>query len=422
MNVEIVTIGDELLLGQTIDINAVWLARELAAIGVSVVRRSTVGDGAAAITDAVREALDRTGAVITTGGLGPTSDDRTKPAIAALFGRSLRFDAELWEGIRRLWRDRGRPGDPPEANRQQVMIPEGARILDNRHGTAPGIFLEDERGRWVAMLPGVPREMRGLLADELIPVLRARSSDDVRVVRSLTLRTTGVAESQIPALLEQDADGFGTVSLAYLPGQEGVDLRLTVHDTRPDEADRLLEAAAARLRERLGRYRYAEGPTDLAAVVLDLCRERGLTLAVAESCTGGLLGARLTSISGASDVVTGGIIAYANAVKVAELGVAAAVIEHAGAVSEEVARAMATGVRQRLATDLGVGITGVAGPTGGTGDKPVGLVWVAVDFGARTRVFGGRLFGDRGEIRFRATQAALDMIRRGLQEDARPEA
>ena len=419
MNVEIVTIGDELLLGQTIDINAVWLARELGAIGVSVVHRSTVGDGAAAIADAVRESLDRSGAVITTGGLGPTSDDRTKPAIAALFGRSLQFDAELWEGLRRLWRDRGRPGDPPESNRQQVMIPEGARVLTNNHGTAPGIFLEDERGRWVAMLPGVPREMRGLLADELVPLLRTRHRGEGRVVRSLTLRTTGIAESQLPDLLKEHAEGFGAVSLAYLPGQEGVDLRLTVHDAGPADADRLLEEAAARLRERLGRYRYAEGPTDLAAVVLDLCRERGRTVAVAESCTGGLLGARLTSVSGASDVVLGGIIAYANAVKVAELGVSEALLESAGAVSEEVARAMASGVRARLGAAVGVGITGVAGPTGGTEDKPVGLVWIAVDFGSGSRVYGGRFIGDRAEIRFRATQAALDMIRRGLSDGAR---
>src|SRR6185503_7895658 len=226
MNVELVTIGDELLLGQTIDVNAVQLARELGSIGISVVRRTTVGDGAAAITDAVREALDRTGAVITTGGLGPTSDDRTKPALAALFGRELIFDEALWEGLRRLWRERGRPGEPPESNRQQVMIPAGARVLHNRHGTAPGIFLADENDRWVAMLPGVPREMRGLLADELVPLLRDRVADDRRVVRSLTLRTTGIAESQLPELLGEYASGFEHMSLAYLPGQEGVDLRL----------------------------------------------------------------------------------------------------------------------------------------------------------------------------------------------------
>ncbi|CAA9333516.1 MAG: ADP-ribose pyrophosphatase of COG1058 family / Nicotinamide-nucleotide amidase, partial [uncultured Gemmatimonadaceae bacterium] len=167
MRIELITIGDELLLGFTIDTNAAHLARELAAEGVEVARRASVGDEAADIAAAVQEALDRTGAVITTGGLGPTSDDLTKPAIAALFGREMVFDESIWEGLRRLWASRGWAGEPPETNRVQAMIPAGARVLTNRHGSAPGIWLEDERGRWVAMLPGVPREMRGMLADEL---------------------------------------------------------------------------------------------------------------------------------------------------------------------------------------------------------------------------------------------------------------
>jgi nicotinamide-nucleotide amidase len=415
MNIELVTIGDELLLGQTIDVNAAWLGRELAAIGISIVRRTTVGDGAAAIADAVREALDRTGAVITTGGLGPTSDDRTKPAIAALFGRELELDDVRWERIRQFWRERGRPGEPPDSNRQQVMIPRGATVLTNRHGTAPGIFLEDEAGRWVAMLPGVPREMRGILAEELLPLLRNRASDDLRVVRSLTIRTTGVAESQLPDLLGELHEGFPRVSLAYLPGQDGVDLRLTVRNATSDDADALLQEAAGRLRSRLGRYRYAEGPTDLAEAVLDLCRRQSLHLALAESCTGGLLASRLTSIPGSSDVVLGGVVAYSNAVKEKLLDVRSETLASHGAVSEAVAREMAAGVRQRLEASIGVGITGVAGPAGGTPEKPVGLVWIAVDFGASQRAYGGRFVGDRNEIRYRATQAALDLIRREIE-------
>src|SRR6185503_8810491 len=281
MVVEIVTIGDELLLGETIDINAVWLARELGNVGISVVRRTTVGDGAAAISSGVLEALHRTGAVITTGGLGPTSDDRTRPAIAALFGRELRHDDAIWEGLRALWRERGRPGEPPESNRQQALVPEGATVLTNRHGTAPGLLLEDEDGRWVAMLPGVPREMRGLMNDELLPRLRERTADDRRVIRSVTLRTTAIAESQLPDLLGEYAEGFATVTLAYLPGQEGVDLRLTVRDATPDDADRTLREAADTLRQRLGQHWYADGPTDLADVVISACRESGKWLAVA---------------------------------------------------------------------------------------------------------------------------------------------
>jgi nicotinamide-nucleotide amidase len=414
MPLEIITIGDELLLGLTVDTNAAWLARELAAQGVSVVRRATVGDDAQAIAAAVGEALDRTGAAITTGGLGPTADDLTKPAIANIFGRSMRFDEGLWEGLRQRWRERGRPGEPPEANRQQVMIPDGAIALDNRHGSAPGIFLEDASGRWVAMLPGVPREMRGLYQDAVVPIVRARLGAVDGVVRSETIRTTGVAESQLPELLGDAARGLDGMALAYLPGAEGVDLRLTVRGLPAARSDELLRAGAATLASRLGRSVYALGKTDLAEVVIERCRARNLHVAVAESCTGGLLGARITAIPGSSDVFLGGVIAYANSVKRDELGVSEATLADHGAVSEPTAREMASGVRTRLDADIGVGITGVAGPGGGTAEKPVGLVWIAVDIGGDVRTFGGRLIGDRSEIRFRATQAALEIIRRGL--------
>jgi len=414
MLLELLTIGDELLLGLTIDTNGAWLARELAGDGVSIAQRGSVGDDADRIAHAVRDALDRTGAVITTGGLGPTADDLTKPSIAALFGREMVFDAEAWERLRQLWRERGRPGEPPESNRQQVMIPAGARVLANRHGTAPGIFLEDERGRWVAMLPGVPREMRGIFDDELRGLVRGRLGEARAVVRTRTVRTTGVAESQLPALLGDTARGFDGLSLAYLPGQDGVDLRLTVRDAAPDDADARLAAGAGRLVERVGAYVYADSLVDLAAVVLDAVRARALRVAVAESCTGGMLGARLTAIAGSSDVFLGGVIAYDNRIKRDELGVPEGLLATVGAVSEPVARAMATGVRERLGADIGVGITGIAGPGGGSDEKPVGQVWVAVDIAGEVRTFGGRLIGDRGEVRHRATQVALELIRRGL--------
>jgi nicotinamide-nucleotide amidase len=416
MDVEIVTIGDELLLGDTIDTNAAWIARELAQLGVSVVRRTTVGDETRSIADAVRGALARGHGVVTTGGLGPTADDRTKPAIAELFGQPLVFDAAQWERLRRFWRDRGRSGEPPDANRQQVMIPAGATVLPNSLGTAPGVLLEDERGGWVAVLPGVPREMRAMIRESLLPWLWARLPVERQVVRSLLVRCTGIAESQLPAVLGDLAEGVDGASLAYLPGQDGIDLRLTLRGVAAAEADRRLAAASRLVRERVGKYVYAEGPLDLAEVVLAMCRDRSLRLAVAESCTGGLLGARLTSISGASDVFMGGVIAYDDAVKTALLGVAEETLLRHGAVSEEVAREMAGGVRDRLGVDVGVAITGVAGPTGGTPEKPVGLVWVAVDFGWRQRVHGGRFHGDRAEIRHRASQAALDMIRRELAD------
>jgi len=419
MRIEICTIGDELLLGYTIDTNGAHLARELAALGVSVVRRTTVGDGADEIATAVRDALDRTGAVITTGGLGPTADDLTKPAIAELFGRGMRMDEEYLAALEQRWLARvGRA--MPASNRQQAMLPEGARTLVNRHGTAPGVWLEDGRGRWVAMLPGVPREMRGMLADELLPLLRERRraaapDADPPVVRARTLRTTSVAESALADRLGDLARGVDGLSLAYLPGREGTDLRLVARDRPAADADAALAAAAARVRERVGEFVYGDDDTDLAAVVLDACRRRGLTIAVGESCTGGLLGARLTSVPGSSDVVLGGVIAYSNAVKTAELDVPDAVIAEHGAVSEPVARQMAAGARARLGAAVGVGITGVAGPGGGTPEKPVGTVWVAVDVeGAEPRAVRNPFVGDRDEIRFRAAQFALDLVRRAV--------
>jgi nicotinamide-nucleotide amidase len=230
----------------------------------------------------------------------------------------------------------------------------------------------------------------------------------------VTLRTTGIAESQLPDLLGEHADGFGAVSLAYLPGQEGVDLRLTVRDVHPEDADKALREAADTLRHRLGRHWYADGPTDLADVVISACRAAGKQIAVAESCTGGLLAARLTSVSGASNAFLGGVVAYDNAVKIEQLGVDAGLIKRMGAVSEDVARSMATGVRALMRSHVGVGITGIAGPEGGTAEKPVGSVWIAVELDGQAAVYGGRFIGDRGEIRFRATQAALNMIRREL--------
>ncbi len=418
MRIEIITIGDELLLGFTIDTNGAHLARELAAIGVTIVRRTSVGDGADEIAAAVREALDRTGAVITTGGLGPTADDLTKPSIAALFGRGMVLNAEILAGLEARWRARF-ARDMPASNRQQAMLPEGARVLVNRHGSAPGVWLEDERGRWVAMLPGVPREMRGMLADELGPLIAERARAEARggeltVVRSRTLRTTSIAESAIADRLGDLARGAEGCSLAYLPGREGTDLRLTIRGQGAGAADEALARAADRVRARVAEWVYGEESTDLAAVVLDACRARGHTIAVAESCTGGLLGARLTSIAGSSDVVRGGIIAYANEVKTAQLGVDAALIASDGAVSERVAAQMATGACARIGADIAIALTGVAGPGGGSEDKPVGTVWIGVAIAGDVKTVRNVFVGDREEIRFRAAQFALDLVRRAL--------
>jgi nicotinamide-nucleotide amidase len=303
----------------------------------------------------------------------------------------------------------------PESNVRQFMLPAGAEILTNRHGSAPGIWLEDAHGRFVATMPGVPREMRGLLAEEIVPRLQARAAargDVPTVVRSRTLRTTGISESACADRLDEFRRAVHDVPLSYLPGLDGVDLRLTLDGVSASEADARLDAAAATVRARVGDWIYGEGEADLAALVLELLRAHGHTIAVAESCTGGLLGGRLTAIPGSSAQVLGGIIAYDNRIKIEQLGVSGALLAEHGAVSEPVARAMATSVRARFGADVGVGITGIAGPSGGSEAKPVGTVWVAVDVAGAVHAVKPVLPGDRGEIRHRATQIALDRLRR----------
>ncbi|MGI8510013.1 MAG: competence/damage-inducible protein A [Gemmatimonadaceae bacterium] len=432
MNVEIVTIGDELLLGFTVDTNSAFLARQLAELGIAVARRTSCGDAPDSISRCVGEALDRTGGVIVTGGLGPTADDMTKPAIASLFGRDMVRNENVARHLEERWRSFGRTEPIPQSNFTQAMIPTGAEILPNPNGSAPGIFLEDATGRWAAMLPGVPREMRAMFTDALRPRLQGRVAADAPVIRSLTLRTTGIGESAIADKLGELGTGINGLSLAFLPGVEGVDLRLTSRSLPTAEAGAALAHAAQILRSELGQSIYGEGDADLASLALEVCRADGLRVAVAESCTGGLLGARFTAIPGASDVFHGGIIAYDNRVKRQILGVLEGDLAEHGAVSDVVALQMAKGIRLRLGTEVGVSITGVAGPGGGSPEKPVGTVWVAVDVAEgrppqprpdgrpplvpmnQARVF--HLVGDRDEIRRRAAQSALDMLRRSVAE------
>lgn len=420
LKVEIITIGDELLLGFTVDTNAAHISRVLADRGIEVVRRTTVGDDAEQIVAAVRGALERTGAVITTGGLGPTSDDLTKPAIARLFGREMRLDETIAKELEARWRARFPASGYPASNRAQAEIPAGARILTNRHGSAPGIWLEDEKGWWVAMLPGVPREMRGMLDDALLPAIADHAPvGEATAIVSGTLRTTGIAESAIADLLGNDVFGgttsdTGELPLAYLPGVAGVDLRVTARGLPRPRAEQVVRDALVKLRARVGAYAYGEDDADLAGIVLDKCRAKKLTLAVAESCTGGMFGERITSVPGSSDVFRGGVIAYHNDLKRDALGVRQEDLDAFGAVSEKVALQMASGVRDRMGADIGISITGIAGPGGGSPEKPVGLVWIGIHGSRQTarRIHSG---GDRLEIRQRATQAALDTVRRSLE-------
>jgi nicotinamide-nucleotide amidase len=420
-DVELVTIGDELLLGFTIDTNGAYIARQLAEQGIAVARRTAVGDSIDAIASGVRDALARTGAVITTGGLGPTSDDLTRDAVAAVFGRELEVDAAHLDWMRARWKQRFHR-DMPESNRRQAMMPRGARKLENRHGSAPGVLVEDDRG-FVVLLPGVPRELRGMTDDTLVPLLRERGwGASGAPILSLTLRTTGIAESLLQDRLRHVVPddtapdpGAAAPSLAYLPGIDGVDLRLTARGAGARQA---LTRLAGAIREAIGDGIYGENGDDLAGLLLERCRARGRRICVAESCTGGLLGARLTAIPGSSDVFVGGVIAYANAVKIDQLGVSASDLRTHGAVSEAVVRQMAEGARLRFGADIALAITGVAGPSGGTAEKPVGLIWLCVATASAVEARMLQSWGDRNEIRYRAAQGAMDLARRMLAADA----
>jgi nicotinamide-nucleotide amidase len=412
MQFELVTIGTELLLGFTVDSNGAHIGQTLADAGIRVARRTTVPDEAGAIRSAVSEALARTGAVITTGGLGPTRDDLSKKVVAEVFNWSLRFEPQVWEDICARFRRLGR--EPSPANRSQAEVPEGAAVLPNQWGTAPGLWFEGAPGL-VIMLPGVPREMRKLLEHVVMPRLQARATGGV--IRSLVVRTTGIPESTLGARMGPVEDELAPVTLAYLPGTEGVDLRLTAWDLPAGEADRLLAEAADRLRSLAGEHAYGSGDEDLAALTLEALRVRGWHLSIAESCTGGMLGGRLTAVPGSSDVFVGGAISYDNVLKQALLGVPADLLAAHGAVSVEVAQAMADGAAARFGTEAAVAITGIAGPSGGTDDKPVGTVcfgWVVGNKREAARVV---FPGSRREVRERAVQFALHRLWRLSRDD-----
>ncbi len=413
MDIELVTVGTELLLGHTVDTNGAEIARAFSAQGIRIVRRTAVGDQAEDIRQAVTDALGRTGAVLTTGGLGPTRDDITKVTIAEVYGAPLEFNEEVWQALldrfARLLRR------PVESNRTQAQVPRGATVLPNRWGTAPGLWLDGAPGLTI-MLPGVPREMRMLLEHEVVPRLAARSAGTV--IRSRIVRTTGIPESTLAERMGEIERDISPLTLAYLPGIEGVDLRASAWNLAPPEADRRLDEAVALLRARAGEHAYGEDATDLAAVVLELARARGQRIVTAESCTGGLVGARLTEVPGSSDVYDGGVVCYSNRLKTELLGVPVALIAEHGAVSEAVARSMAVGARERLRADVAVSVTGIAGPGGGSPEKPVGTVWLAVASPAGVAGLHVMFAGSREEIRGRAAQTALFLLQRRLRETA----
>lgn len=414
--VEIVAIGTELLLGDTIDTNSAWLGARLAEAGMPIVRRSTVVDDFALMSAALRDALARADVVLCTGGLGPTHDDFTREVVAAVLDRPLEEDAGWLRTLHERYATRGI--DMPASNRRQAMVPHGGVVLPNPRGSAPGLWIEHE-GRIVVLLPGVPIEVHSLSEIELLPRLHARFPD-TNPVATVRVRTTGVPESRLAEQVADLIEDIAPLDVAFLPTLAGVDIRITSNDLEPTAAAAALAQAEARFSERIGAAHFGGQGSVHAQVVGAALLERGWHVALAESCTGGLAAKLMTDIPGASRYVHGGVVAYDNDVKIHVLGIDADVIRAHGAVSEPVVRAMASNVRRVCRAECGVAVTGVAGPDGGTDDKPVGTVWIAVETpdGAHARRL--RVAGQRDDIRERSAVAALELLRRALLGSVRP--
>src|SRR5438552_1533054 len=382
MVVELINTGSELMLGRVLNTHQQWLCRELANLGYVVSRQVAVADTAAEIQVAVRESLARAELTITTGGLGPTSDDLTRDLVAVMLGKKLCEDPAVLAHIKGFFEIRNRP--MPERTRVQALIPEGALVLPNPHGTAPGLamkiepnpFRSDGKPAWLLMLPGPPRELRPMFTDSVVPLLRRELPLAVAFV-SATLRITGLGESLVEERIKEplvDLVAAGLeVGYCARPGQ--VDVRV---GARGAEAETQIRAAQKIVQERLHEHIFASEDEELSSVVIALLRERRQTLALAESCTGGYIANQLTNVPGASAVFLAGLVTYSNAAKQKFLGVADETLAQHGAVSEPVAREMAEGARRQAGSDYALSVTGIAGPGGGTSAKPVGTVFIGL--------------------------------------------
>jgi len=401
----VLSIGSELVSGLSLDTHSRDIARDLSALGIEVVRHVTLDDNVAAIAGAMRRAADEADVIVASGGLGPTQDDCTRHALADAMGEQLVENEDATAHLQRWAKARGRTVS--RANRVQALLPRGARVLPNPVGTAVGI---DARlgGARIFCIPGVPVEMRTMLDEQVLPQLGRSAGGRVMMVR--TVRTFGLRESVVGEKLS-DLMAPGRRPHVGTAVHSGI---IDIHvyaSGAPDEAEALVAADISAVRDRLGTAVFAEEHAGLEEAVAALLVERRATVAIAESCTGGLVAAKLVNVPGMSDHLVEGVVAYANASKVRTLGVDEALITEHGAVSEAVARSMAEGLRKRAAADLALGITGVAGPGGGTPEKPVGTVWMALADSAGTEAARHFLMGDRAQIRERATYCALNMLR-----------
>src|SRR5229473_1994090 len=385
MKAEIIAVGSELLTPDRMDTNSLFLTEELNKLGIEVVRKSIVGDNRDTLRAAFHEALQRVELVIASGGLGPTEDDLTRETVADLLGRKLQLNKEILQYIEGRFRQLGR--EMPAVNVRQAMVPEGAEVLENPRGSAPGLWIED-RGRWIALLPGPPRELKPMFQEQILPRVERRASG-VRMFHR-ELRVAGMGESALEQRIKPIYTRYADVGTTILAA--------------PGEISQSFELA---LTDRI----FSQDGSSLEEVVANILTMNSATISAAESCTGGLLAQRLTSIPGSSSYFVGGVVCYSNELKTAWADVPPEILKSKGAVSSEVAIALADGIRRRVGSTLGVGITGIAGPGGGSEEKPVGTVHVALAHAGGVKERGVRFPGDREAIRWHAAQLALDMVR-----------
>ncbi|NLK08129.1 MAG: competence/damage-inducible protein A [Firmicutes bacterium] len=412
MIAELIMVGTELLLGEIVDTNSNYLAEELAAIGVDLFYVTKVGDNQQRIARLIQNAFTRADIVITSGGLGPTSDDLTKEAAAEALGRDLVLCPKALKSIEA--RFQRMHAAMSQNNKRQAYLPEGSQALHNPKGTAPGVLVETQDGKALIMLPGVPVELKAIMRDSVIPYIANKAAGANGIIFSQILRFYGLGESRLEELIKDLLVTQSNPTIAPYAGSGEVRVRITAKADTQETAESLIAPVEKELLGRIGEYFYGYGEAGMETVVGNLLINKGQTIAVAESCTGGLISNLLTNVPGSSDYYMQGAVTYSNLAKETVLGVDPRLIEDYGAVSEQTAKAMALGVRQWAGTDIGLGITGIAGPGGGTSAKPVGLVYFSLS-SSEKEIVDKRVFsGDRLQIKERAALAALDLVRRHL--------
>ena len=414
MKATILTIGDEILIGQIVDTNSVSIAKHLNSAGIVVREKISIGDDRMQILDTVARALRETEVTVITGGLGPTKDDITKKTLAELFHSGMHCDECVAAHVERMLTARGI--DYNELNRSQALVPDACTVLFNAHGTAPGMWFERD-GHVVVSLPGVPYEMEHLMQDEVMPRLKARFA--LRQIVHRTLITAGLPESMLAKRIEAWENALPPyLKLAYLPNPGAVRLRLSAYEVEGESVAREIERQFEALRRLIPHNVIGYETATMQELVHRILTERGKTLATAESCTGGAIAARFTAMPGASAYFRCGVVSYSNESKAALLGVDPATIARVGAVSEEVARQMAEGVRRVADADYAIATTGIAGPAGGSDEKPVGTVWIAVATPEGIAAVCKQCGTDRGQVIDRASAFAIAMLRDALEPAA----